>query len=155
MPDVTTRNRDHKVDADVFALLLDAHQALALHTSEVASFLRSQQVNRVLFSGLIVVGTDGWWTMETGVAVPYASVVCANHHATDPVYVTNEQPTASPPTITLGASGQGFAQQGIQRVDRGARQFPMVGTRLSIFGTASTVVSLSLLSAGLTGASGS
>jgi hypothetical protein len=155
MPDVTARDRDHKVDADLFALLLDAHQALALHTSEVASFLRSQQVNRVLFSGLVILGTDGSWSPETGFVVPYASILCANHHATDAVYVTNEQPAGYLPVLTLGASGSGFAQQGVQRIDaKSSRQFPLTGTRISVVGTAATVVSLAVLSAGLTGAGG-
>jgi hypothetical protein len=155
MPDVTARNRDHEVDGDLFALLLDAHQALALHTSEVASFLRSQQVNRVLFSGLVILGADGTWSPETGFVVPYASILCANHHATDPVYVINEQPSGYLPVLTLGASGQGFAQQGVQRIDgKSTRQFPLTGTRVSIVGTAATVVSLAVISAGLTGALG-
>lgn len=142
------------LDPDASALIAAA-AALATHTSELASFLRSQQVNRVLFSGLVVIGSDGTFSFETGFVVPFAAVVAYNHHATDPAYVTNFAPTGSFPTTTLGASGVGFQQAGIQRVDgKTQRQFAITGTTLSIIGTSGTVVSLSIHSSAATAAVG-
>lgn len=139
------RRSDTDLDPEHFALLARAYEALAQHSSEVASFLRSNQVNRVLLSGLVVLGADGTWTPETGFVVPYAAISVYNHHATDAVYVLSSQPTATLPTLT--APGPGRFEQGVQRVDaKTTRQFPMTGTQLSIMGTAGTVVSLAVSS---------
>lgn len=145
------RSRRDPFDPDSTALLVAAAEALSRHSSELASFVRSQQVNRVLFSGIVVLGTDGTFTFETGFVVPFAAVVAYNHHLTDPLYVTSQQSIGTPPTTTLGASGVGFQQAAIQRVDaKTSRQFPLTGTQLSIIGTASTVVSLSVHSSAQT-----
>jgi hypothetical protein len=135
-----TERQRRRPPSDEMTALVDAYQALAHHSTEVVSFIRSQQVNRILFSGLIVLDITGYWEPPTGFSVPFSAVKMYAHTA-GTYYVTNDQSGLYAPNLLPPAGGAAY--QGVQRVDGlTGRSFALTGVRLSISGPASGVVSL-------------
>jgi hypothetical protein len=141
---IARRHRTAPVSEELLEELAAAYRVLVAHSTEVASFIRSQQTNRVLLSGLVLLDATGYWEPPTGFVVPYSAIKVYAHTA-GTYFVTNEQTGLFAPPTTAPAGGN--AWQGVQRVDGlTSRSFPLAGVRLSITGPANGFVSLAVYS---------
>lgn len=115
--------------------LADALRVLAGRVTELNELTRGNIANHVLHSGTVVVGADGYVSLDF--AIPMASVMVQASDTFGYVTIAAAPPASSPPT-----SGAGVVAVGPDAM----LAVPLTGTVLTVYGTAGDLVYLGVWS---------
>lgn len=140
MPFETTTARPagaRRVTDAQLAAIAETIQAVGGYTSELASLIRGQQANSVLWSGTVRLDAAGAFTIDF--SVPYASVAIWPASTGGALTILVDAPMASPPPT----DGPGvFVIPLVAATEVRGRCFPALGRSLTIVGTPGAIAGM-------------